>query len=194
MLMLVFISTVIAIVTMQIFVLLILTPNHMLNVFADYPVSELLNHFDKIFDAVYKDFPEHTLPIYGRAMRILLVTDTWEPNVNGVVTTIRYLIRQLEELGHQVKLIHPGQFPTLPLFCHKDLRMVTRPWRIIPIIQEFEADAVHIFTEGPLGVTVRMLCTLKRLPFTTSYHTRFPEFIEIYLGIPNGWIYPLINW
>jgi len=127
-------------------------------------------------------------------MHILLITDTWEPQVNGVVTTIRYLVHQLERERHRVTLIHPAQYATVSLFCNKSVRLVTRPWKIIKRIHDAKADGIHIFTEGPLGICARLVCGWMGIPFTTSYHTRFPEFIEIYLGIPKDWIYPLLNW
>ncbi|MBW8880803.1 MAG: glycosyltransferase family 1 protein [Asticcacaulis sp.] len=128
-------------------------------------------------------------------MRILLATDAWEPQVNGVVTTLKRTIEECEKLGHEFKIIEYNQFKTvswpdypevkLALGCYEEVR---------EIIQDYEPDAIHIATEGFVGLAARRVCQEWKLPFTTSYHTKFPEYISARLPVPLSAGYAFMRW
>ena len=106
--------------------------------------------------------------------RILFVTDTWIPQVNGVVQTLSVLAAALEARGYAVSIIEPGQFTTMPLPGYPEIRLALFPRaRMRKILKEAQPDAVHIMTEGPLGFSTRAVCISRRIPFTSSYHTHF---------------------
>lgn len=128
-------------------------------------------------------------------MRILIATDAWLPQVNGVVTTLRYTVRELEALGHSVKLITPEGFRTIPCPTYPEIRLALAPGpRVARTIEEFEADAVHVETEAPLGLAARRYCIAEGRPFTTAYHTQFPEFIHARCRLPLGASYRWMRW
>ncbi len=112
--------------------------------------------------------------------RIIIVTDTWEPSVNGVVTSIRHTKNALEKNGWRVRIVHPGDFVSLPMPSYPEVR-ITLPWerRIQEIIAQEQPDYIHIATEGSLGLGVRYYCIQNRYQFTTAYHTRFPEYVQM---------------
>ena len=127
-------------------------------------------------------------------MKIVLVTDAWQPQVNGVVTTLVELVRQVQDLGHEVVVIHPGQFRTRPCPGYAGIDLALFPGRRLrSLIDEARPDAIHIATEGPLGWAARRHCLRKGLPFTTAYHTRFPEMLQVALGVPLSWGYALFR-
>ena len=118
-------------------------------------------------------------------MKLALVTDAWQPQVNGVVTTLVELVRELEALGHQVQVIHPGLFTTRPCPGYAGIDLAVRPAKALA--QQLAAmapDAVHIATEGPLGWAARRYCIRNKLGFTTAFHTRFPEILKAALKVP----------
>ena len=118
-------------------------------------------------------------------MRILLVTDAWSPQVNGVVRTLQRVLQECVALGHQVEVISPDQFRTLPCPSYPEIRLALRPGRQIAArLASARADCIHIATEGPLGLAARRQCVKRGLPFTTSYHTRFPEYISARWPVP----------
>ncbi|MEY3428018.1 MAG: GDP-mannose-dependent alpha-mannosyltransferase, partial [Pseudomonadota bacterium] len=118
-------------------------------------------------------------------MKLLLVTDAWMPQVNGVVTTLVELVRELSKLGHQVTVIHPGLFKTRPCPGYAGIDLAVRPRnQLAAMMNEAHFDAVHIATEGPLGWAARGLCKQRGWPFTTAFHTRFPEVLKAAVGIP----------
>jgi glycosyltransferase involved in cell wall biosynthesis len=118
-------------------------------------------------------------------MKLLLVTDAWMPQVNGVVTTLVELVRELSKLGHQVTVIHPGLFKTRPCPGYAGIDLAVRPRnQLASMMNEVHFDAVHIATEGPLGWAARGLCKQRGWPFTTAFHTRFPELLKAAVGIP----------
>ena len=118
-------------------------------------------------------------------MKILMVTDAWMPQVNGVVNTLKNTMAGLKAIGHQVELITPLEFRTIPCPTYPDIRLSLFPYgRISRRIAEFAPDNVHIVTEGPLGLAARRYCLKHKLPFTTAYHTRFPEYVKARTGIP----------
>src|SRR5215469_10868767 len=108
-------------------------------------------------------------------MRVLIATDAWHPQVNGVVRTLTSLARSAKSLGVDVEFLSPDGFPTVPLPTYPGLRLaVPRRSRIAERIEDARPDAIHIATEGPIGHSVRAYCLRGGLPFTTSYTTRFP--------------------
>ena len=127
-------------------------------------------------------------------MKIALVTDAWQPQVNGVVTTLVELVRELGLLGQVVNVIHPGLFKTRPCPGYAGIDLAVRPASILADhLSHFEPDAVHIATEGPLGWAARAYCLKRGLSFTTAYHTRFPEILKAALKIPHFWSYALFR-
>jgi hypothetical protein len=118
-------------------------------------------------------------------MRILIVTDAWKPQVNGVVRTLSETIRELEGFGHSVEMITPLQFTTLPCPSYPDIRLSLFPGRkVATLISKFKPHAIHIATEGPLGLAARRYCQKNGHAFTTAYHTRFPEYIQARTRLP----------
>ena len=126
--------------------------------------------------------------------RIALVTDAWMPQVNGVVTTLVELVRELNKLGHQVTVIHPGLFKTRPCPGYAGIDLAVRPRRqLTAMMASAKFDAVHIATEGPLGWAARKHCLKNRWKFTTAFHTKFPEILKAALGVPLAWGYALFR-
>jgi glycosyltransferase involved in cell wall biosynthesis len=123
-------------------------------------------------------------------MRILLVTDAWEPQVNGVVRTLKTTARELQAMGHRVQFVTPLQFRTLPCPTYPDIRLsLFARGGVARRITEFDPDVLHIATEGPLGMAARRFALKNGLPFTTAYHTRFPEYVHARFRIPLNWSY-----
>lgn len=115
-------------------------------------------------------------------MKILLVSDTWAPQINGVVRAQDALIRELESRGHEVVVIEPGQFTTIPLPMYPEIRLALfSRRRIAARIEETRPDAVHIMVEGPLGWAARSVCIERGIPFTTWYHTHLQLYVNIRL-------------
>ncbi len=136
-----------------------------------------------------------TVALRARALRILIVTDAWSPQINGVVTTLRNTIRELEALGHTVGTITPESFRTLPCPTYPDIRLAVLPGRrVARMIEDFAPDAVHIATEAPLGMAARRHCIRSGRPFTTAYHTQFPEYIHARSRLPLAWTYAVMRW
>lgn len=130
----------------------------------------------------------------GVRMRIALITDAWQPQVNGVVTTLVELVREIELLGHQVAVIHPGQFRTRPCPGYAGIDLAVRPARALrEKLVVFAPHAIHIATEGPLGWAARAYCLKRRLLFTTAFHTKFPEILNAALKVPHAWGYALFR-
>lgn len=118
-------------------------------------------------------------------MRILIVTDAWRPQVNGVVRTLTETMRELQGFGHQVEMITPEAFHTLPCPTYPDIRLSLFPYRkVARMIERLQPEAIHIATEGPLGLAARRWCRRHGKPFTTAYHTRFPEYIQARTRLP----------
>lgn len=127
-------------------------------------------------------------------MKILLVSDAWFPQVNGVVRTLNMVIGELRAMGHEVETITPDLFKTLPCPTYPEIRLAYWPFFRVPeMIEAARPDAIHIATEGPLGMTARRYCVRNKLPFTTAYHTRFPEYVEPRLKIPAAWTYKIMR-
>ena len=127
-------------------------------------------------------------------MRIALVTDAWEPQVNGVVTTLVELRRELEQAGHEVHVIHPGLFCARPCPGYPGIALAVRPGREIGrMLDAIAPEAIHLATEGPLGWAGRRYCLRRRLAFTTAFHTKFPEILHAALKVPLSWGYALFR-
>lgn len=117
--------------------------------------------------------------------RIALVTDAWAPQVNGVVTTLEQVTSRLRARGCEVDVVHPLLFRTLPCPTYPSIRLAVLPGAAVARrLAAFAPDAVHIATEGPLGMAARACCLSRRWPFTTSFHTQFPEYVRARVPIP----------
>lgn len=128
-------------------------------------------------------------------MRILLITDAWEPQVNGVVRTLTRVIAELRAMGHEVEVISPDQFKTIPLPTYSEIRLaIGADEAVREKFKAFEPEAIHIATEGTLGLAARRVCLEWKLPFTTSYHTRFPEYVSARLPLPLAAGYAYMKW
>jgi len=129
-------------------------------------------------------------------MKILIISDAWLPQINGVVRTLSTTKQHLENLGHQVEVISPDLFRTIPCPSYPEIRLVIQPARhnVIDFIHTFRPDCIHIATEGPLGWAGRNACQALNLSFTTSFHTKFPEYVYARLGIPPRWGYRFLRW
>ena len=127
-------------------------------------------------------------------MKILIVTDAWEPQVNGVVRTLKSTRRELA-MGHTVELLTPLEFRTVPCPTYPEIRLSLLPGRAVAErIRAFAPDALHIATEGPLGMAARRHALRSKVPFTTAYHTRFPEYVQARFGIPLARTYRFLSW
>lgn len=123
-------------------------------------------------------------------MKLVLITDAWRPQVNGVVTTLVELVDGMRARGHEVVLIEPSQFRRMPCPGYREIELALRPWaRVKQIMDEAQADAIHIATEGPLGTAARRWCLKNNRAFTTAFHTRFPDILSSALHIPESWGY-----
>lgn len=128
-------------------------------------------------------------------MRILIVTDAWHPQVNGVVRTLATLRQHLDANGHEAVMITPDQFNNLPCPTYPEIRLALFPGRkMARTIERSRPCVVHIATEGPLGFTARRYCMRRGIPFTTAYHTKFPEYLEARSPIPAKWTYRGMRW
>src|SRR5664279_3180269 len=127
-------------------------------------------------------------------MRILVATDAWHPQVNGVVRTLTMMARAAKADGAEISFLTPQSFPTFAMPGYPDIRLaLPRQAKIARLITEAAPDSVHIATEGPIGLSVRRYCRKHGLPFTTSFHTRFPEYISARLPIPENWIWAALR-
>lgn len=126
-------------------------------------------------------------------MKLLLATDAWEPQVNGVVRTLGKMVDGLRAMGHQVEVIATGDYPSVPLPSYSEIRVSVWLRGLNKRIRNFDPDAVHIATEGPIGIFVRRYCLRNGYTFTTSFHTRFPEYIRERVPVPLGITYPPIR-
>jgi hypothetical protein len=119
-------------------------------------------------------------------MRILIATDAWHPQVNGVVRTLTSLARAAEKLGVTIEFLLPEGFPSVRVPTYPGLRLaLPSPRKIAQRIEQARPDAIHIATEGTIGIMTRAWCRTHGRPFTTSYTTRFPEYISARWPIPE---------
>ena len=127
-------------------------------------------------------------------MRILVATDAWFPQVNGVVRTLTALAKAMEGRGVEIEFLTPEGMPTVGLPSYPGIRVaLPSPRRIAARIAEINPDAIHIATEGPIGWAVRAYCRRRKLAFTTSYTTRFPEYIAVRSIVPEALSYAVLR-
>lgn len=125
-------------------------------------------------------------------MRILVATDAWRPQVNGVVRTYERLSEAMVPLGIELDFVTPAEFRTLPCPTYPEIRLsLVGPRRMAQRIEQAAPDYIHIATEGPIGIMVRSYCRKLHRPFTTSYHTRFPEYVAARFPVRESWVYAL---
>jgi len=127
-------------------------------------------------------------------MKIAIVTDAWYPQINGVVRTLDMLRTEIESLGHGVSVISPSGFRSIPCPSYPEIRLALAARRRLEArLAALQADAIHIATEGPLGLAARRWCRRRALPFTTAFHTNFPEYIAARTGLPPRWLHPAVR-
>jgi glycosyltransferase involved in cell wall biosynthesis len=131
-----------------------------------------------------------------RAHRLLIVTDAWSPQVNGVVRTLETLGRDLESLGCEVRYATPEGRTTVPMPTYPEIRVALFPRRSLEkLIDGFQPDAIHIATEGTVGLSARAICLTRNLAFTTSFHTRFPDYVNArFPFISKALVYRFLRW
>ena len=131
------------------------------------------------------------------SMHVLIITDAWSPQVNGVVRTLQTTQHQLERLGHRVTVIGPDRFWTVPCPGYGEIRLSVhvrrKLWSMLDRAARQGIDCVHIATEGPLGWGARGWCLKRQIAYTTSCHTRFPEYIRLRAPIPLKWSYAWLH-
>lgn len=127
-------------------------------------------------------------------MKIALVTDAWSPQVNGVVRTLTAVTEQLRCRGHEVEVTSPDLFRSIPCPSYPEIRLaLAAAGAVGRRLEQFAPDAIHISTEGPLGWAARRWCMRKRRPFTTAYHTQFPDYLAHRTGLPAWVFWPYIR-
>lgn len=127
-------------------------------------------------------------------MKIALVTDAWHPQVNGVVRTLTAVTGELLRSGHTVAVIAPDQFRSLPAPSYPEIRLaLAGPGAVGKRLDDLAADSIHIATEGPLGWAARNYCVRHGIPFTTAYHTQFPDYLARRTGLPPSLFWPIIR-
>jgi len=125
----------------------------------------------------------------------MIVSDAWSPQTNGVVTTLTQTVSSLRRFGHEVGMITPDSFQTVPCPSYPEIRIALFPYRkVARLIAAFQPDALHIATEGPLGFAARRYCVARGLRFTTSYHTQFPQYLRSRWPIPTSVSYRFLRW
>lgn len=126
--------------------------------------------------------------------RVLIATDAWYPQVNGVVRTLSHVRDILQRWNYDVRFIAPTAFSTVAMPGYPEIRLALFAGRLASqFVGQFKPHSIHIATEGPIGLTVWRHCLERGWPFTTSFHTMFPEYIQARTSIPAGWIYPLLK-
>jgi glycosyltransferase involved in cell wall biosynthesis len=127
-------------------------------------------------------------------VKIVLATDAWHPQVNGVVRSLSKTVEGLHRLGHEVEVIEPSLFWTVPCPTYPEIRLsLACGHRVRRILREAQADSIHIATEGPIGWAARNWCVRNGRPYTTAFHTRFPDYVSIRTGIPASWIWKVMR-
>ncbi|UJW86672.1 glycosyltransferase family 4 protein [Devosia sp. SL43] len=127
--------------------------------------------------------------------RLLIVTDAWRPQINGVVRTLESVGKALADTGMDVQYLTPERFWTLPVPSYPEIRIsLASLGAVSRQISAVAPDHIHIATEGPLGLLARQYCIDRRLGFTTSFHTRFPEYVAMRVPVPQDWSYGYLRW
>jgi glycosyltransferase involved in cell wall biosynthesis len=128
-------------------------------------------------------------------MRVLIATDAWRPQVNGVVRSLEYMAAEAPHFGAEVIFLSPEGFQSLPMPGYPEVRLAfARSGEVARLLDRIKPTHVHIATEGPIGLAVRSACRRRGLAFTTSYHTRFPEYVSARAPIPQSWSYRALRW
>ncbi|MGH7462399.1 MAG: glycosyltransferase, partial [Longimicrobiales bacterium] len=128
-------------------------------------------------------------------MRIAIVTDAWTPQVNGVVNTLKATQQCLANSGHEVQVCGPDDLDTFSLPAFPDIRLARKPYAGVEAsLDAFAPDSIHIATEGPMGLAARRYCLSRRLDFTTSCHTRLPEYVRAHSPVPMALTYRWLRW
>ena len=127
-------------------------------------------------------------------MKIAIATDAWRPQVNGVVRSLGTTVDHLRRRGHEVIVIEPGMFRSIPCPTYSEIRLAIGCGRqVIAMLDRIQPDRIHVSTEGPIGWATRTWCLKRGRPFTTAFHTRFPDYVSIRTGIPAGWIWKVMQ-
>jgi glycosyltransferase involved in cell wall biosynthesis len=129
-----------------------------------------------------------------RLRRLALVTDAWPPQVNGVAKTLARLVDDLRTRGTRVMVLAPDSHRTIGLPSYSEIRIACDPWKNIGKLRDFQPDAIHVATEGPIGVFASTWLTSRKMRFTTSFHTRYPEYLTARFGVPVEWGYKAERW
>ena len=127
-------------------------------------------------------------------MRIAICTDAWHPQINGVVRSLAMTATQLSERGHEIELITPDQFFNVPMPGYNEIRLALVPrFGTRRSLTDFAPEIVHIATEGPIGWSARGWCLKHDVPFTSAFHTRFPEYAALRTGLDAERFWPLLK-
>lgn len=131
-----------------------------------------------------------------KPLRIAIVSDAYYPHVSGVARSIEATAAELGKRGHEVLIIAPRDYRMkVPMLGYPEIKLVVAPYRkLVRLLDAFQPDALHISVEGPLGMAARKYAKKRKLHFTTAYHTRFPEYAQIYAKIPLSWTYGFARW
>ncbi len=136
-----------------------------------------------------------TLLAFSGLSRVLIVSDAWTPQVNGVVRTLRTITEEMRAMGITVEIIGPDRFKTIPMPSYPEIRLALFPGRkLAKLIDAFQPDALHIATEGPLGLAARKYARRRKIAFTTAFHTRFAEYLKARTKIPLPLTYAWLRW
>jgi glycosyltransferase involved in cell wall biosynthesis len=128
-------------------------------------------------------------------MRLLVATDAWHPQVNGVVRTYEQFAKHAEAMGHEIAFLTPNNRPNIPCPTYPEIRLAMISRRgVRKEIERFQPEFIHVATEGPIGMATRNYCLGAGVPFTTSYHTRFPEYVAARIPVPASWGYAYMRW
>lgn len=129
-------------------------------------------------------------------MKALIISDAWYPQINGVVRTYENLLKELEALGHETRVIGPANFKRqFPMPGYPEIKLVIAPYReLSPMIDEYGPDNIHIATEGPLGWAARKYCRVRKMPFSSSYHTHFPDYAAKRAARWLSFLYNPVHW
>lgn len=126
--------------------------------------------------------------------RIAIASDAWKPQVNGVVRTLEQTVARLSARGHDVEMLTPDLFANLPMPFYGEIRLALAPWRgVARRLSRFAPDIVHIATEGPIGWATRRWCLRHGVPFTTAFHTRFPDYVAVRTGLSAERFWPMMQ-
>jgi len=128
-------------------------------------------------------------------VRIAIVTDAWSPQVNGVVRTLQSVTAELRTMGHEVLVISPDLFHSVPCPTYPEIRLAFASTGAVGrMLEAFSPQAVHLATEGPVCLAARRWCLQRDFPFTTAYHTQFPDYVAARTGVNPGWVWRYITW